>query len=120
MRPSFSNRTRDPAPSITRHPTATKSPSTAAHSIVPETGSAKTAARVRLCLLFMLAVYLPGECLCKQNMLARIQDGALSSSYEELSGSVGPEVRIAYNLASPFCSVMCECRRLALVSCKVL
>src|SRR6056297_3862257 len=51
--PSFSNRTRDPRPSIIRAPVAKSRLSIATHSMVPDTGSVKTAARVLRCLLFI-------------------------------------------------------------------
>lgn len=53
----LANLTREPLPLMRSHPAATSKLSIAAHSIVPETGSANTALSVRLCLLFTLAIY---------------------------------------------------------------
>ena len=50
--PNLSNLTRESRPSIRRAPAARSRVSTAAHSMVPDTGSVKTASRVLRCLLF--------------------------------------------------------------------
>ncbi len=55
--PFNSNLTLDPFPSITEQPEATRRLSIAFQLIDPETGSAKIACKVRVCLAFTLALY---------------------------------------------------------------
>jgi hypothetical protein len=51
-RPSFSNVTEEPLPSVTVHPAATSNASIRRHSIAPFNGSANTAISVLRCVLF--------------------------------------------------------------------
>ncbi len=61
--------TRAPLPSIVPAPTLISKLSISDHAMEPETGSAKTAAKVRLCLLFIEIASFK-YIICKHKMLA--------------------------------------------------